>query len=270
MISQTIDEANARFWNELCGSTFAKALGITDHSITSLQKFDRAYLNFYPYLLERVPVATMRDKKVLEIGLGYGTLGQIISEAGADYTGLDIAKGPVDMMNHRLRMQGLAGKAIQGSMLDCPLPDASLDCVVSIGCFHHTGSVARCLEETWRVLKPGGVAYLMVYNAFSYRQWLKWPLRTLRAAFENRGSLQASVSQRKAYDADNIGEAAPETVFTPRAQLRAMMRNFREFQAVLENCDDVSLRGRTLVPRKLLLSTAGRLVGLDIYVCAVK
>ena len=31
MRSEAIDEANARFWNELCGSGFAKALGITDH-----------------------------------------------------------------------------------------------------------------------------------------------------------------------------------------------------------------------------------------------
>ena len=269
MGSPAIDEANARFWNELCGTGFAKSLGISDHSMASLQKFDRAYLDLYPYLLERVPAATMRGKKVLEIGLGYGTLGQKIAEAGADYTGLDIAQGPVDMMNHRLRMQGIAGKAIQGSMLQCPLPDASVDCVVSIGCFHHTGNLRRCLDETWRVLKPGGEAYVMVYNAFSYRQWAKWPLRTLRAALGG-SDLEASEAQRKAYDAGSSGEAAPETVFTSRAQLRAMMGKFGEFEAVLENCDHLSLRGRTLFPRLALLSTVGRIVGLDIYLRAVK
>ena len=34
----------------------------------------------YPYLLRRVPVHTMRQKRVLEVGLGYGTLGQKIAE----------------------------------------------------------------------------------------------------------------------------------------------------------------------------------------------
>lgn len=267
MEQQAIDSANAKFWDELCGTGFAKHLGITDRSLASLRKFDQAYLDLYPYLLRHVPVDTMRGKAVLEIGLGFGTLGQKIAESGALYTGLDIAQGPVDMMNHRLRMQGLPGQAIQGSMLECPLPDASMDCVVSIGCFHHTGSVARCIEETRRVLKPGGEAYLMVYNAFSYRQWLKWPLRTLRASLGGGDDAEASEAQRKAYDASSSGAAAPETVF---AQLRRMMREFRELEAVLENSDHLTLRGRTLVPRRLLLSTIGRVAGLDIYVRAVK
>src|SRR6185436_10009706 len=102
----------------------AQHLGIADHSLESLKRFDDFYLatdvyrrrGMYPYLLRRVPVHTMRDKRVLEVGLGYGTLGQKIAEAGADYVGLDIAEGPVKMMNHRLRLQSLPGGAQQGSM----------------------------------------------------------------------------------------------------------------------------------------------------------
>src|SRR6185295_2793660 len=112
-------------------------------------------------------------RRVLEVGLGYGTLGQKIVEAGAIYTGLDIAAGPVRMMQHRLSLQDLPGSVQQGSVLACPFPDESFDCVVSIGCFHHTGNARRALDETWRVLRPGGQAHLMVYNQFSLRQWLK-------------------------------------------------------------------------------------------------
>ena len=152
MNAPATDAANAVFWNELCGSSFARALGIKDHSIASLQRFDRAYLDLYPYLLQHVPVHTMRGQSVLEIGLGYGTLGQQIAAAGADYTGLDIAAGPVDDDEPPPADAGLPGKAMQGSMLECPLPDGSMDCVVSIGCFHHTGNLQRCIDETWRVL----------------------------------------------------------------------------------------------------------------------
>lgn len=267
---QAIDRANAKFWDELCGTTFARRLGISGRSVESLRRFDQAYMDLYPYLLERVPIGTMRGKKVLEIGLGYGTLGQKIAEAGADYTGLDIAAGPVGMMNHRLAMQGLAGRAIQGSMLECPLPDASLDCVVSIGCFHHTGNVARCIDESWRVLKPGGSAYLMVYNAFSYRRWIKWPLHTLRAARAPANGGLATESQRRAYDFDSSGAAAPETVFVSRAQLRAMMARFSQVSLVLENCEDLRFLGRTVLARAALLSSLGALAGLDIYASARK
>src|SRR3954466_7241161 len=98
----------------------------------------------------------MRGSRVLEIGLGYGTLSQKLAEHARSYRGLDIAAKPVAMVNHRLRMSGPAGRAVQGSALAMPFPDSSFDFVVSIGCFHHTGNLQRCLDESFRVLAPGG------------------------------------------------------------------------------------------------------------------
>lgn len=269
MPSVAAERANASFWDELCGSWLARNLGIDNPSRESLERFDCAYLALYPYLLKRVPVGTMRGLKVLEAGLGYGTLGQKIAEAGADYTGLDVAAAPVAMMNERLRMHGVPGRAIRGSMLNCPVDDASMDCVVSIGCFHHTGDIARCLDETWRVLRPRGRAYLMVYNAFSYRQWLRWPVTTARRASLGRRR-QATEAQRRAYDANLAHEGAPFTEFVSRRDLREMMARFSRVDTGLENCRQIALRGRDLLPRALLLHTLGRRAGLDIYVTAMK
>lgn len=269
-MSVSIDAANAAFWDELCGSSLARELGITDRSAAALERFDRAYLDLYPYLLRHVPVDTMRGQAVLEIGLGYGTLSQRLAQVGAAYSGLDISRGPVDMVNHRLHMAGLPGAAIQGSMLDCPLPDASVDCVVSIGCFHHTGNLQRCIEEAFRVLRPGGRAFIMVYNRFSYRQWVRWPLATLRSAL---GTPDAVVSsQRKAYDSNAAGDGAPETVFTSIAELRALLGSFRQVSIERENCGRLFLRGGTIIRlmRPLMLRTIGRASGLDLYASATK
>jgi SAM-dependent methyltransferase len=210
----------------------------------------------------------MRGKSALEVGLGYGTLGQKIAEAGARYTGLDIAGGPVRMMAERLRRIGMGGEAKQGSMLDCPFPDGTFDYVVSVGCFHHSGNTQRCFDETFRVLKTGGTAYVMVYNRFSYRQWRGWPLQTLLALFGPGG--RASESQRVAYDANAAGVAAPETDFVSVNALRRMLGRFSRVSIEKENCEDLRLRGRLLVARKKLLPTFGRLAGLDLYVTAVK
>src|SRR6476620_4257503 len=109
-----IDNQNAEFWNSLCGTSLATALGITDGSEASLKKFDDWYLYRYPYLLKHVPTEMMAGRDVLEIGLGYGTLSQKIAEAGARYTGLDIAVRPVEMVNSRIRQKRLAGKAVRG------------------------------------------------------------------------------------------------------------------------------------------------------------
>lgn len=262
MSTTTIDRANAAFWDELCGSWIARQLGLRDHSAESLRRFDAAYLAMYPYLLDHVPVAEMRGRDTLEIGLGFGTLGQRIAEAGARYRGLDIAAGPVAMMNHRLAMVGLPGGAVQGSMLACPFPDASFDHVVSIGCFHHTGNTQRCLDETLRVLRPGGAAHLMVYNRHSYQQWLRWPLRALLGG--------SSGAQRAAYDASAAGDAAPETQFFSAAELRRMLGRFSSVHVTKENCEEMRLRRWRLASRERLLPSLGRWAGLDLYVRAVK
>ena len=265
----SVDLANEAFWNELCGSNLARQLGVTERDPPSLARFDRGFLNFYPYLHQEVPVSGMNGLQVLEIGLGYGTLGQKITEAGANYHGLDIAAGPVDMMNHRLRMMGLEPTAIQASVLQCPFPDATFDVVVSIGCFHHTGDVERSIHQTHRVLKPGGRAYVMVYNRFSYRNWLRWPFATLRSLAATQPQ-QSSTAQRAAYDTGHSGQAAPETAFLSVKELRTMFSDFSSFRAVKRNWGGLGLMGVPLIPRRPLLGLIGPLCGLDIYVSAVK
>ena len=121
-MASDLDKANAEFWNELCGSTFAQYLGIRDHSEASLQRFDSAYMALYPYLFERVSLTELADKRVLEVGLGYGTLGQKIAKAAAAYVGMDIAEMPTRMMRHRLAMAGVPGMAVRGACSSARFP----------------------------------------------------------------------------------------------------------------------------------------------------
>ena len=87
-------------------------------------------------------------KKVLEVGLGYGTLGQLIASRNADYYGADIAEGPVANMRRRLSWLGLPeDHAVQASVLELPFEDATFDYVYSIGCLHHTGDLERSVER---------------------------------------------------------------------------------------------------------------------------
>ena len=272
---RSLDAENAEFWNELCGSGLAQSLGITDHTLDSLRAFDEAYLRYYPYLLDCIPVSTFAACRVLEVGLGYGTLGQKIIEAGADYTGLDIATGPVRMMKHRLLLQNLPGSAQQGSVLDCPFPEASFDCVVSVGCIHHTGNAQRAIDELWRVLRPGGRAYVMVYNKFSVRQWLSWPLATAgelarQLGLNAGGERTVTREQRMAYDPTPEGKEAPETRFFSASELHAMFGRFTSTQVRKENCDPLLLRGRQFASRESLLGMIGPIAGLDLYVTAIK
>jgi 2-polyprenyl-3-methyl-5-hydroxy-6-metoxy-1,4-benzoquinol methylase len=108
----TIDAANATFWNELCGSHAARVIGVTGNDAASLKKYDDWFFSYYSYLYEIIPFDLLSDKDVLEVGLGYGSVAQRLAQSAASFTGLDIAAGPVAALRHRLKQAGLRGRAI--------------------------------------------------------------------------------------------------------------------------------------------------------------
>ena len=267
MNQQEVDRQNSEFWNELCGTSLARSLGIIDFSAASLAKFDRYYLEMYPYLERYLNLDALAGQDVLEIGLGYGTVSQVLAQTAKRYTGLDIATGPVGVVNQRMALHGLNGAAQQGSILEAPFADDTFDTVVTIGCLHHTGNLQRALDEVHRVLRPGGRALVMVYNAFSYRRWWTAPgatWQTFRKDYFGIGADQAaSDRERGAYDTSSSGAAAPSTVFTSTKRLRALCARFRDVTIHRENADREPPFSR--VSRPTLLKSIGPIAGLDLY-----
>ncbi|MGH7158392.1 MAG: class I SAM-dependent methyltransferase [Candidatus Saccharimonadales bacterium] len=261
-----IDARNIDFWNELCGTQLARSLGIIDSSSSSLKKFDDFYFGFYPYLRDHIPFDQVRGQKILEVGLGYGTVSQKLAESGALYTGLDIAPGPVEMVNHRLEQLRLPGEARQGNILEAPFQDNTFDGVVTIGCLHHTGNIQQALDEIHRVLRPGGWAVVMTYNAYSYRRWWNNPKETLSYLawdyLKIGAPSQASLRERAAYDLGTSG-AAPETVFVSARSFKRLSRKFSRINITKENADQEAPFKK--YPRERLLPLLGKALGLDLY-----
>jgi SAM-dependent methyltransferase len=259
-----VSQRNAEFWDELCGTHMARQLGIRDASPGELARFDAAYLAQYPYMLGYFPREWVVGRQVLEVGLGYGTLSEALVRMGADYHGLDIAAGPVQVVRHRLA--GVPGarpaQVQQGSVLALPFPDASFDLVASIGCLHHTGDLFGAVQEVRRVLRPGGRLVLMVYNRRS--------LRRLVAAVRHRGhSDGADEEMRARYDATTDGAAAPHTDFVTAGELRGLLHGLHDIRVERRNIDRLPIpyvAGRTR--DALLALRVDRLLGLDLYVTA--
>jgi SAM-dependent methyltransferase len=265
-----IDERNRAFWDELCGTGLAASLGITEITPTSLARFDEAYMAYYPYLAEYLRGLPLDRREVLEIGLGFGTVGQILATRGAHYHGADIAAGPAAMMQDRLRWLGqdYEGAVVQTSALDLPWVDETFDLVVSIGCLHHTGDLPRAVSEVHRVLAPDGLAFVMLYNAHSFRQLARVPRARLRSFRDGRSSTE---EVRAMYDVNTAGEAAPHTDYVSRQDIRRLFGAFSTVSVDAQNFDPVTLpltRHRVTIARERLLGNVARVLGLDLYVHA--
>jgi len=261
---------NEEFWDELCGTAFARERGLTGRDQATLMAFDRAYFDYYPYLVDYVERFDLRGRSVLEIGLGYGSLGQAIAARGAEYHGLDVALGPVEMMRHRLDMLGgiSSARVQQGSAIAIPHADASFDYVYSIGCLHHTGALPQSVTEVRRVLRPGGTAVVMLYHLNSARQLTRRRLAGVLARATGRKGPSLGDMARY-YDTNSGGATAPHTEFVSRSQVRELFADFSELRIEARNFDDVHVRGRRLVSRTKILGTPlERLLGLDLYVTA--
>ena len=55
-----------------------------------------------------------------------------------------------------------------------PFEDNSFNAVYSWGVLHHSPDTQKVVNEVYRVLKPGGMAKIMVYNKYSLIGYMLW------------------------------------------------------------------------------------------------
>jgi ubiquinone/menaquinone biosynthesis C-methylase UbiE len=175
------------------------------------------------------------------------------------------------MMRFRLERLGRRPKVIQGSALDIPWGASTFDYVYSIGCLHHTGNLQRAIDEVWRVLKPAGRAIVMLYNENSWRQLVRVKLPLWRQRLQRRGSRTGPEDVRALYDTNSAGDAAPHTDYVSRRDVRRLFARFRRVRTDVQNFDSFYLPYRHIyVPREKCLNNIARILGLDLYITAVK
>jgi cyclopropane fatty-acyl-phospholipid synthase-like methyltransferase len=121
-------------------------------------------------LLENfIPYDKLQGKNVLEIGCGAGLLASQLARAGADLTAIDLTEQAIALTTRRFEVCGLRADIRRMDAEKMTFEDASFDYVVSWGVIHHSGNMAAILQHIHRVLRPGGQAFLMIYNRHSLR-----------------------------------------------------------------------------------------------------
>lgn len=120
-----------------------------------------------------MPLDSLAGKAVLEIGPGGGGHSALFQYHGASVVAMDITPERVASSAHKLAMiKNGEGRAYQGDGENLPFRDNSFDIVYSNGVLHHSENTDRCIDEVYRVLKPGGTAVIMLYSRHSVIFWL--------------------------------------------------------------------------------------------------
>lgn len=107
-------------------------------------------------MAEREKLVPRAMGTVLEVGVGSGLNLALYAPAAARLYGLDPSAELERMARRRLRHVRVPVRLIMGSAEAVPLPDRSVDTVVSTWTLCSIPDPARALAEIKRVLRPGG------------------------------------------------------------------------------------------------------------------
>ena len=201
----------AEFWNlQPCGTRY-----LDKKASLSSQTETRYCLE--PHIPTFAKFAFARGLRVLEIGVGIGADYEEWLRAGANATGIDLSSSSLNFARKRCELAGLRPDLLRADGENLPFPSNAFDIVYSYGVMHHSPDPAKCLQEAWRVLKPGGEARIMLYHHPSITALMLW----LRYGIWNRRSIRQSVLEYL---------ESPGTKSFTKAEVKELMQDFENLR----------------------------------------
>jgi ubiquinone/menaquinone biosynthesis C-methylase UbiE len=195
------------FWNsEPCGTRY----------LGEKSEFDahaRARYQLEPHIPAFARFTSARGLRVLEIGVGIGADYEQWLKAGAIATGVDLSAASLEHARRRCERAGLVPDLHAADAENLPFASNSFDVVYTYGVIHHSPNTSKCLNEAWRVLKPGGKARMMLYHHASLTGIMLW----LRYGIWRGQSIRQCVYEHL---------ESPGTKTFTRSEVVAMMRDF--------------------------------------------
>ncbi|MEO5332525.1 MAG: class I SAM-dependent methyltransferase [Magnetococcus sp. YQC-5] len=131
------------------------------------------------FSMEEYRFETLRGLTTLDIGSGSGWVVKQAAKHGAFSMGVDFTEKAAISTREALRTYDLYnGLAIQADAQFLPFQTGVLDRITSIGVLHHIPNTEQGIAEAWRVIKPGGSAYISLYGQLFFFNPILFPIAT--------------------------------------------------------------------------------------------
>jgi ubiquinone/menaquinone biosynthesis C-methylase UbiE len=153
------------------------------HGETYDRNTARLFVGLHRSVIEDVAATAPEGGTVLDAGCGSGRLAVLIAQRRPDLQvrGVDLEPGMVEVAARRAE-QGRVASRVQftvADLADLPLPDNSVDLIVSTASMHHWADVRAVIASLDRVLRPGSQLWIYDFRPV--------PAGRVRSAAQNLG-----------------------------------------------------------------------------------
>ena len=153
------------FWqSHINNEYYTEAERASDSYFNEIEK--RRYHTHY-HLAEFFESLLGQDRRLLEVGCGIGVDSIQLARRGFQVTAVDLTENALVVARQFATRRGVTIDFRLGNAEALDFPSESFDFVYSFGVLHHTPDIERSLAEVYRVLRPGGTAFVMLYHRYS-------------------------------------------------------------------------------------------------------
>jgi len=207
------------------------------HEFGTREFFDEVerhrYHEYAPWMPEVMGFKNFPGTRLLEVGCGMGTDLLQFARGGAQVTAVDVTPRSIEISRHHLALYGHAGEFAIADCERLPFTDESFDVAYSNGVLHHTPDTSAAVREIHRILRPDGLARVMLYHRGSWAYWSQVVLRygLLRGEFLRGNSPRDIMSKHVEV---NTGGGRPLVKAYSRREATDLFALFRDVRIEVE------------------------------------
>jgi SAM-dependent methyltransferase len=224
--------ARQQWTGDPCGAKYG-----AKYTFATREFFDEVernrYQDYAPWMPSVMGFNDFQGARLVEIGCGMGTDLLQFARGGAHCTGVDLTPRSIEISRLHFDLYRMRADFVLSDAERLPFADESFDVVYSNGVLHHTPGTAAAVREVHRILRPGGLAKVMLYHRHSLYYWSEIILHRglVRGHFLRGHSPEEIMSRYVEYSETG---ARPLVKVYSRRQARELFRPFREVKMQVE------------------------------------